>query len=146
VRVTRQALAPAFFTWAGTAPGGEKYLGAVIWDGTYAGKAGLLGPLGIATRPVKPGEIVLFFGTGFGPTLPAVAAGLVVGTPARMAMPVAITIGGLPAEVLDTGYLIFSGEYQFNVRVPEVADGDQPVVAEIGSVRTQDNITITVQK
>ena len=147
VTVTKQALAPAFFTWAGSVVGGEKYLGAVISDGTFAGKTGLLQPLGIHTRPVKPGEVVLMFGTGFGPTNPDIAAGQVVATPLRMTTGVKILLGDTEAEILDTGYLIFSGEYQFNVKIPaNLADGDYNVVAQMGSVRTQDNVSITVQK
>jgi uncharacterized protein (TIGR03437 family) len=145
--VTKQALAPAFFTWAGSVAGGERYLGAVISDGTFAGKTGLLQPLGISTRPVKPGEIVLLFGTGFGSTNPDIPAGQVVVTPSRMTTSVKIFFDETEAEILDTGYLIFSGEYQFNVKVPaNLADGEYKVVAQMGSVRSQDNIFITVQK
>ena len=140
-------LAPAFFTWAGSVVGGEKYLGAVISDGTFAGKAGLLQPLGVNTRPVKPGEVILVFGTGFGPTNPDIAAGQVVATPSRMTTAVQIFLGDTPAEILDTGYLIFSGEYQFNVRIPaNLPDGDYKVAAQMGSARTQDNVFITIQK
>jgi uncharacterized protein (TIGR03437 family) len=147
VTVTKQALAPAFFTWAGSVVGGEKYLGAVISDGTFAGKTGLLQPLGVNTRPVKPGEVILVFGTGFGPTNPDIAAGQVVATPSRMTTGVKIFFGDTEAEIFDTGYLIFSGEYQFNVKVPaNLADGDYKVAAQMGSARTQDNVFITVQK
>jgi uncharacterized protein (TIGR03437 family) len=147
VMVTKQALAPSFFTWAGNVVDGEKSLGAVISDGTFAGKTGLLQPLGINTRPVKPGEVLLIFGTGFGPTNPDIAAGQVVVTPSRMTTGVKIFFGDTEAEILDTGYLIFSGEYQFNVKVPaNLADGDYKVVAQMGDVRTQENVYITVQK
>ncbi len=147
ITVTKQALAPAFFTWAGSVVDGQKYLGAVISDGTFAGKAGLLQPLGINTRPVKPGEVVLMFGTGFGSTNPEIPAGKVVTTPLRMTSSVKIFFGETEGEILDTGYLIFSGEYQFNVKVPaNLADGDYKVAAQLGSVRTQDNVFITIQK
>lgn len=147
ITVAKQPLAPAFFTWAGSVVGGEKYLGAVISDGTFAGKTGLLQPLSINTRPVKPGEVVLMFGTGFGPTNPDISAGQVVSTPLRMSTSAKIFFGDTEAEILDTGYLIYSGEYQFNVRVPaNLADGDFKVAAQLGSVRTQDNIFLTVQK
>jgi uncharacterized protein (TIGR03437 family) len=107
----------------------------------------LLQPLGINTRPVKPGEVLLIFGTGFGPTNPDIAAGQVVVTPSRMTTGVKIFFGDTEAEILDTGYLIFSGEYQFNVKVPaNLADGDYKVVAQMGDVRTQENVYITVQK
>jgi uncharacterized protein (TIGR03437 family) len=146
VTVLKQALAPAFFTWAGSVVGGEKYPGAVISDGTFAGKAGLLAPLGITTRPVKPGDVVLLFGTGFGPTTPDSSGGQTVPTPARMNTPITVLIGGQAAQVFDTGYLIYPGEYQVNVKIPDVADGDQPVVIQMGSVRSPDNVYLTVQR
>ena len=146
VTVMKQALAPAFFTWAGSVVGGEKYPGAVISDGTFAGKAGLLAPLGITTRPVKPGDVVLLFGTGFGATTPDSSGGQTVPTPARMNTPITVLIGGQAAQVFDTGYLIYPGEYQVNVKIPDVADGDQPVVIQMGSVRSPDNVYLTVQR
>ena len=41
----------------------------------------------------------------------------------------------------------FIGTYQFNIVVPEVANGDQPVVVTLpGGVRTQQNAFITIQR
>ncbi len=151
IMVTKQAFAPALFTWAGVVPDGGKYAGAVTTDAqgrtVYIGKTDLLKPVNIATRPARPGETVLFFGTGFGPTSPAVPAGQVVTQPARMANPVTVTIGNQPAQVSDTGFLIFSGEYQFNVKIPDsLPDGDAAVDIAVQGVHTQSNVFITVQR
>jgi len=42
--------------------------------------------------------------------------------------------------------IVASGQFQFNVMVPEVPDGDQPVVAEVGGLRTQNNAYVTIQR
>jgi uncharacterized protein (TIGR03437 family) len=52
---------------------------------------------------------------------------------------------GVVAKVVWAG-LVAPGLYQLNVTVPEVPDGDQPVVAELGEFRTQANVCVTVQR
>ena len=65
-------------SWTGTAgqaagtlilPGAELSDISVAADGTYLGPAGLFNNTPI-TRGARPGETILLFGTGFGPTLP----------------------------------------------------------------------------
>ncbi len=83
--VNRQVTAPALFTWAGLAQGAERFVGTVSSqlrpDGTldYIAPPGLLP--GLTTRPARPGETVLLFGTGCGPTIPSFPAGQVVNPP-----------------------------------------------------------------
>jgi len=40
---------------------------------------------------------------------------------------------------------VASGEYQFNIVVPPLADGDQAVVADIAGVSTQPGIMILIK-
>ena len=124
-------------------PEQRKYLAAVHTDRTYAGKTGLFE--GVVTRPPRPGDVVLLYGTGFGPTDPACPTGELVAAPARLKSPVAIRIGGVDATVVWAG-LSMAGLYQFNVRIPDVPDGDQLVVAEIGGVRSQDKTFLTIER
>lgn len=160
VMVNKQAISPALFSWAGVVSGGERFVGTVAarsdveGEITFIGQPGLLQPIGISTRPAKPGETVLFFATGCGPTNPLVPAGQVVdvsqGLPV-LANQVSITIGGIPAAIDgNTGFLIFAGECQFNLVVPGNApDGDLPVVLDIGgnsTLQTQPDLNITVQR
>ena len=140
VTVQAQGLGPAFFMFD---PEGRKYVAAVHADGVYLGKPNLFA--GLETRPAKPGESVLLFGTGFGETDPPVPPGELVGQPARLSRPVAIRVGGVPAAVAFAG-LVSSGLYQFNITVPEVPDGDHAVVAEIAGFRTQPQAYITFQR
>ena len=55
-----------------------------------------------------------------------------------------VRIGGLDAAVAYAG-LISPGVYQFNVVVPQVAAGDQSVVAELRGLLTQSNLLLTIQ-
>ena len=57
-----------------------------------------------------------------------------------------MTIGGVKAAVQFAG-LVFPGEFQINVVIPEgLADGDQVVTASYGGTSTQGGALITVQK
>jgi uncharacterized protein (TIGR03437 family) len=111
--------------------------------GTYD----LLGPTGAfsyPTRPVKVGENLVLFGVGFGATNPAVPAGRVFSGAAPTVNPVRITVGGVQAQVSFAG-LTSAGLYQFNVLVPQVASGDQPLQAVVNGVQTQAGPVVTVQ-
>jgi uncharacterized protein (TIGR03437 family) len=68
-------------------------------DFTPAAKNGTVS--GVATVPAKPGETIILWGTGFGPTNPVTLVGVEVpfGTIYYTYAPVAVTIGGIPATV-----------------------------------------------
>lgn len=137
-----QSFAPAFFMFD---PQGRKYLAAVHADGTFLGPPNLL--QGATTRPAVPGETILLFGAGFGPTNPAVPAGQLVPQPSALTNQVQIRLGNVPANLSFAGLAAqAAGVYQFNMVVPDVSDGDVPVVAEIGGARSQDNAFIAVQR
>lgn len=107
----------------------------------------LIGPSGafsFPTRPVKPGETVILFGGGFGPTNPPVLAGKAFSGAAPCATTPQVTIGGAPATVSFAG-LTGAGLYQLNVVVPNVGSGDQPLLATVGGASTQGNIFLTIQ-
>lgn len=134
----KEQFAPAFF-WM---PSGT-YVAALHADYTYVGKAGLIA--GVTSTPAKPGETILIYGTGFGPTNPALPCAHPVTTPAVLANSVRVTIGGVAAPVAYAG-LVGAGLYQFNVTVPNVPDGDAAVLAQIGGVQTQAGVSITIQQ
>jgi uncharacterized protein (TIGR03437 family) len=122
-----------------------KYAAAVHTDGAYVAPTGYFGSA-VASRPAAPGEVILLFGTGFGPTTPAVPAGQVVGSAAPLTDPtqLRLTIGGVMAAVPFAG-IVAAGEYQLNVVVPAVGDGDQLVVATVAGVTTQAGLSIAVK-
>jgi len=99
----------------------------------------------VTTQPAQPGETILLYGTGFGPTSPALPTAQLVTTPAVLANSVQVTIGGVTAAVVYAG-LVEPGLYQLNVTVPTLSNGDAPVVATIGGVSSQTGVSVTVQQ
>ncbi|MBZ5609421.1 MAG: hypothetical protein LAP38_14255 [Acidobacteriia bacterium] len=131
-----QSFAPALFLFT------PRYPSAVHGDGTYVGPPNLLS--GIATLPAKPKEVIMLFGTGFGPSDPFVPAGKLVTSAQPVAQPVTATVGGQSADV--QSYLVFPGLYQFNVTVPDLPDGDAALSLSIVGSRTQDGLLLSIAK
>jgi uncharacterized protein (TIGR03437 family) len=130
-----QTLSPSFFVF-----NGGPYVAATHVNGS------LLGPISLfpnSTTPAKPGETVVLYANGFGPT----TAPIVSGSPAQggtLSPLPAIRIGGAAATVQFAG-LISPGLFQFNVVVPSnTPDGDQPIAAVYGGLTTQSGTLLTV--
>lgn len=97
-----------------------------------------------ASSPAAPGETIMLYGTGFGPTTPVSPTAQQVTTAAPLANAVSVSIGGVSVTPIFAG-LVESGVYQFNVTVPPgLAAGNVPVVASIGGVQTQSGVTLPV--
>ena len=131
-----QALSPSLFVFNGV-----PYVAATHSNGS------LIGPTALypgSTTPAQPGEAVVLYANGFGPTSVTVVSGSMVQGGSLSPSP-AIKIGGVTAEVQFAG-LVGPGEYQFNVVVPStLADGDQPVTANYNGLSTQTGTLITIQ-
>jgi uncharacterized protein (TIGR03437 family) len=127
----QQQFSPSFFTVGGST------VAAVHANGTLVS----------TSSPAAPGEEIVLYGTGFGPTNPATSTGQLVTTSAALANTVQFTIGGVtlaPSSVEFAG-LVEAGLYQFNVTVPaSLKSGDAAVVATIGGVNTQSGVSIPV--
>jgi uncharacterized protein (TIGR03437 family) len=142
-----QTAAPALFQFSpgATGPPAANYAAGIHADGSY-----LAGPTlvrqGIPGTPAKPGEIIVLFGTGFGNTQPSISATALVPAPLPLARPadLRVRIGGLDAAIVFAG-LISPGVYQFNVVVPQIDDGDKPVVAELRGLLTRSDLLLPVQ-
>ena len=121
------------------------YVIAQTSDGKLVGNFMVGHDLGTPTqvRDAHPGEIVTLYGTGFGPTSPALPSDTLVGAAAPLAAAVTFRIGGTVAPVKWAG-MIASGLYQFNIQVPTVADGDMVIVAEIAGFRSQGDSVISI--
>jgi uncharacterized protein (TIGR03437 family) len=140
ITVQRNEFSPALFLFP---QGGGKYVAAVHADGAYVAPAGLIP--GVTSRPASPGEIISLFGTGFGATHPTSPSAELVSQPAALIAPVAIRVGGVAVQTSFAG-LVSPGLYQFNVTVPDIANGDQLVVIAIGGLQSQDSTYIPVGK
>jgi uncharacterized protein (TIGR03437 family) len=98
----------------------------------------------VPAGPVKPGDTVELYGTGFGPTSPTVSPGTVFSGSAPVTGTVTVTIGGVPALVSYAG-LVGAGLYQINVTVPALANGTYPVLAQVAGASSQSGVNLTVQ-
>ena len=111
----------------GLFPASAPYLVAQHADNSYV----------TAAAPAKPGEVIVLWGTGFGPANPAVPAGQVFSGANRLANAVTVMIGGQPAPV-DFAGVVGAGLVQINVHVPSsIGNGDAGVVASVGDASTQ---------
>jgi uncharacterized protein (TIGR03437 family) len=135
---------PALFLFD---PQGRKYPAAIVLESNTA--FSYLGPVGLyptlTFRPAKPGDTISLYGTGFGPTTPATAAGATFSGAPSIASAVTATIGGANATVL-ASVIAAPGEYQINIVVPDVPDGDQPVVLTMNGQQTQSGIFVSVKR
>ncbi len=137
-----KALAPAFFPW----PGNQVV--ATRQDYTWAVKDGTF--IGAPTTAAKPGDVLILWGTGFGPTTPTAPPGVVV--PAdrtySTSSAVTVTINNQPATVYGAALASgFAAVYQVAIQVPEsLADGDWPVVAAVGGASSPSTILLSVRK
>jgi uncharacterized protein (TIGR03437 family) len=132
---------PAFFQWGGYAVATRTDYSPAVKNGTISGAV---------TVPAKPGDTIILWGTGFGPTAPTAPAGVAVpaGTVYNTANAVAVAIGATAATVY--GSALTSGDaglYQVAIQIPTtLADGDYPVVATVAGVQSPSGTLITVQK
>jgi len=131
---------PAFFTWPGT------QVVATRQDYSYAAKSGTF--QGLTTVAAQPGDVLILWGTGFGPTNPPAPPGIPVPSDRIYASGTAptVTINNVTATVygaaLAPGY---AGLYQVAIQVPNsLADGDWPIVASIGGAQSSAGVVLSV--
>jgi uncharacterized protein (TIGR03437 family) len=139
--VTMQTVSPGLFMYPAA---NARYVAAQHADYSIVGPPGLYPG---ASSPAKPGEVIILYTTGFGPTTPPIPSGQVVTSAAPVVNLSAITatIGGLPAPVQWAG-ITMAGVWQLNVQVPAGAPtGDAAIVAQIGGKSTQGGAFVTVQ-
>jgi uncharacterized protein (TIGR03437 family) len=133
-----QPFSPGLFTFDG------KYLAAQHADYSYVGEWNLLS--GVTTTPARPGEVIILWGTGLGPSTPATPAGQLVTQVAPLANQVTVFIGGVQAAAQWAG-ISGAGLWQINVQLPNsLPDGDASVIAQVGGAQTQGNAFITIQQ
>ena len=98
-----------------------------------------------AASPIRPGETLVLYGSGFGPSSPAIASGTLVSAPEPLAESanLTITIGGLSAQILYAG-ITEAGVDQINVTVPQVAAGNQALVVTLDGSAAQPGLLLPV--
>lgn len=131
--VMLQKLAPELFTWT---TNGMTYAAAEHANGALIGPDSPL-------QPAAVGEVIELYGTGLGPTSPAIPVSQAAFSPATLAAPVSVTIGGVAAQVQWAG-LIAPGLYQVNVQVPTVSAGDQALTVSIAGFQSAAGVYVPV--
>ncbi len=97
-----------------------------------------------AFTPARPGETVILYANGFGPTTPPAASGAITQSGNLVPLPI-VEIGGINAEVQFAG-LRSPGLFQINVVVPANApSGDDTLSARVNGVAVAPVALITVQ-
>ena len=140
--VTSSQYGPAFFLWPGS------QVVATRTDFSYVVKPGTFA--GATTVAAKPGDILILWGTGFGPSNPATPSGTAV--PSDRAYPAAatptVTINNVPATVFGAALAPgFAGLYQVAIQVPgNLPDGDWPLVATVAGVQSPGSAVLAVRK
>ena len=144
VTVTRTLISPTLQTVPLWNIGGKQYVVALTPDfETYIGRAGMVS--GVAFQPAKPGDVISIYALGCGPTSPPTQAGTVAAQGSPLAMPFTLNIGGVPATVSFAGMVGGTiGLYQFNVIIPNVASGDQPIELIVNGVSNNQNLYIVI--
>lgn len=141
-RVTVGTFGPAFFPWP------DNQVVATRQDFTYAVANGTFP--GTSTTPAHPGDTIILWGTGFGPTTPAVPMG--EETPSDHTYSTStkptVTVGNMPAKVYGAALASgFAGLYQVAIQVPtSLTSGQWPVVATIGGVSSPNSLVLSVQQ
>jgi uncharacterized protein (TIGR03437 family) len=128
-----QSYAPAFF----------------IQPGTSFVSASLLPNYTLisSSAPAHPGDTLVLWATGFGPTTPQAPAGAIVSGVPIAATPT-VTVGGVSVPVLNSILAAGSaGLYQITIHLPaSVPTGAVAIQASIGGARTQSGATIFIGK
>ena len=116
-------------------------------DYSYAAKSGTFA--GLTTIAAKPGDVLILWGTGFGPTTPATPVGIPIpgDTTFLASNAPTITVNNVQATfygaALAPGY---AGLYQVAIQVPTpLADGDWPIIATVGGVSSPTGVVLSVK-
>jgi uncharacterized protein (TIGR03437 family) len=77
----------------------------------------------VAARPARPGEVLVLYGTGFGPVTPHVETGEIPAGQTKLVNSLEVRIGGMPADILAAGLAPGkAGLYEIRVVVPPLAE------------------------
>ena len=145
--ITANAVQPGLLAPPAFLVGGRQYVAALLPDGEFAIPAGLIP--GVASRPARPGEILVIYAIGFGDVTPTnIPAGTIVSLANSLVMPLEMTFGSAPASVAWAGLSQgFVGLYQINVTVPNVTDGDAiPLTFTLNGVPGSTTVYTAVQR
>jgi len=142
--VTLDAIEPGLLAAPSFKIGGVQYVVAQFADGTYVLPPGALA--GVTSSRARPGDTIVIYGIGFGSVSPDMPAGELVSAANTLALPFTISIGGADATVTYDGLAPnYTGLYQFDVVVPNVAASDDvPVSFTLNGLTTTQILSLAV--
>jgi len=141
--VTINAVEPGLLAPPNFNINGTQYVAAIFSDGTFALPAGAIS--GVSSRPAKPGDEIVLYGVGFGPVTPDIPAGQLAQQSNTLTDSLEVSVGGIPAKVDYDGLAYdYTGLYQINITVPEVAAGNQPVTFTVNGTAGTQTLAIAV--
>jgi uncharacterized protein (TIGR03437 family) len=145
VNVTVNAVQPGLLAPPSFTVNGSQYAVAFFSDGTYVLPIGAIA--GLTSRPAMPGDTIVLYGVGFGPVTPNIPAGQLVEQSNTLASSLQMFVGGLPATAVYSGLAPnYTGLYQFNIVVPNVAAGNAvPLTFTLDGVPGTQTLSIAVQ-
>ncbi len=107
------------------------------------------GSLNSAQNPAARGSIVVLYGTGEGSTTPEGIDGQIAASVfPKPVLPVSVTVGGQPVEVLYAGAApgLVAGIFQINARIPLTSPtGEVAVVVTVGPNSSPAAVTLSVR-
>lgn len=142
--VTRGQVSPTLQTIPLFLVGGKQFVVAQTGDfRTFIGNPGMVA--GVAFSRAVPGQTVILYALGLGPTVPPTRAGVASAVNAALALPYRVTIGGREARVSFAGMVGSSiGLYQLNVEIPDVPAGDQTIELTVNGVGNGQDLVMAV--
>ncbi len=144
VTVPRSSVSPTLETTPQFNVGGVQYVVALTPDfASFIGRPNLIPGASFITA--KPGDNIVIYALGAGPTTPATQAGIIASVNSPLSLPFQLKIGGVVANVPFAGLLANTiGLYQLNVVIPQVPPGDQTIEFIVNGVSNNQSLFITV--
>lgn len=141
VTMTKAKVTPALLEHPAFVAAGRKFVVATHQDPvqTFVGRADLVA--GVRLRPARPGDVITLFGVGCGAPGGEVISGL-----RTIPLPTQVTFGNTVATAQGFFGPGAVGLCQFNVTVPNLADGDSPIELRVDGVATGQNLFTTIQR
>ena len=146
VNLTVALVAPGLLAPPSFNIGGKQYVAAVFSDGeTYVLPPGTVPTL--SSRRAQPGDVITFYGVGFGAVTPNIPAGQIVEQINAIDSSLQVLFGATQATVTYAGLVANAvGLYQINAVVPNVSSGDLiPVTFTVAGMPGHQSLYIAVQ-
>ena len=142
---TLNAAQPGLFAPPSFKINGTQYVAALFADGTYVLPPGAVP--GFTSRRANPGDIITFYGTGFGPVTPQYLPGQVVQQNNTLTAAFQVFFGQTQATVRYAGLASdYVGLYQINVVVPNISASDAvPLTFTLNGTGGAQTLFIAVQ-